>query len=62
MFGAGSETTAASITVMIMAAACHPQAQAAVQRELDRIVGLDRGEFFYTQDNQASLNMSQLPV
>ncbi|KAI0055285.1 cytochrome P450 [Artomyces pyxidatus] len=42
MFGAGSETTAAAISFVIMAAACHPEAQARVQEELDNVVGPDR--------------------
>ncbi|KAF9235736.1 cytochrome P450 [Melanogaster broomeanus] len=42
MFGAGSETTAVGITNMIMAAACHPEAQARVQEELDDVVGRGR--------------------
>jgi cytochrome P450 len=46
LFGAGSDTTAASITMMIMAAACHPEAQARVQEELDLVVGSDRAPTF----------------
>ncbi|EIM88728.1 cytochrome P450 [Stereum hirsutum FP-91666 SS1] len=42
MFGAGSETTASGISVVIMAAALYPEAQAAVARELDKVVGPDR--------------------
>ncbi|KIY72870.1 cytochrome P450 [Cylindrobasidium torrendii FP15055 ss-10] len=34
MFGAGSDTTASAISVAIMAAATHPEAQAAVREEL----------------------------
>jgi hypothetical protein len=44
LFGAGSETTASSISVSIMAAACYPEAQQRVQEELNSIVGLDRGK------------------
>ncbi|KAI0261116.1 cytochrome P450 [Gloeopeniophorella convolvens] len=42
MFGAGSETTSAAISYTIMAAACHPDAQARVQKELDAVVGPGR--------------------
>ena len=35
--------TASGITVMIMAAACHRDAQARVQEELDEVIGRDRG-------------------
>lgn len=42
MFGAGAETTASAISTVIMAAACHPEAQARVQAELDALVGLRR--------------------
>jgi cytochrome P450 len=44
MFGAGSEMTGNSLTLIIMAAACFPEAQAEVQEELDRIVGRDSSE------------------
>ncbi|KAG2131613.1 cytochrome P450 [Suillus bovinus] len=40
MFGAGTDTTASSITFMIMAAAVHIDAQARAQQELDNVVGL----------------------
>ncbi|KZT26043.1 cytochrome P450 [Neolentinus lepideus HHB14362 ss-1] len=42
MFGAGSDTSASAISVAIMAAATHPEAQAKVQEELDSVVGSDR--------------------
>ncbi|KJA15544.1 hypothetical protein HYPSUDRAFT_194208 [Hypholoma sublateritium FD-334 SS-4] len=42
MFGAGSDTTASAISICVMAAALHPLAQAAVQRELDAVVGRER--------------------
>ena len=35
--------TKSVITIMIMAAACHPDAQARVQEELDEVIGRDRG-------------------
>ncbi|KAG1724553.1 cytochrome P450 [Suillus lakei] len=42
MFGAGSDTTASAITIMMMAAAIHTDAQARVQEELDNVVGGSR--------------------
>ncbi|KAI0319946.1 cytochrome P450 [Amylostereum chailletii] len=42
MFAAGIDTTAAGISYAIMAAACHPDAQAQVQSELDSVVGGER--------------------
>ncbi len=46
MFGAGSTTTASAISVVIMAAACFPETQTWVQKELDAVVGHKRGVFF----------------
>ncbi|KIJ62870.1 hypothetical protein HYDPIDRAFT_176296 [Hydnomerulius pinastri MD-312] len=46
LFGAGSDTTAVGITTLIMAAACHPEAQARVQEEIDMVVGRDRAPTF----------------
>ncbi|KAG0696782.1 cytochrome P450 [Suillus ampliporus] len=42
MFGAGVDTTSSAITIMIMAAAIHTDAQARVQEELDNVVGRAR--------------------
>ncbi|KAG2035975.1 cytochrome P450 [Suillus americanus] len=42
LFGAGSDTTAIGITAIVMAAACHPLAQAKVHEELDMVIGSDR--------------------
>ncbi|KAF8735059.1 hypothetical protein AX14_002818 [Amanita brunnescens Koide BX004] len=39
MFGAGTETTANTISVSILAAACHPEAQRRVQEELNSVIG-----------------------
>jgi len=39
MFGAGSDTTAAAISVGVLAAACYPEAQAKVQEELNAVFG-----------------------
>lgn len=35
--------TASALSIMMMASALHPKAQARVQEELDRVVGRDRG-------------------
>jgi hypothetical protein len=43
LFGAGADTTAVTIIVLVMAAACYPRAQEKVQEELDVVVGRDRG-------------------
>lgn len=43
LFGAGADTTAVAIMVVIMASACFPKAQAKVQEELDTVIGRDRG-------------------
>ncbi|KAF9225701.1 cytochrome P450 [Gyrodon lividus] len=45
LFGAGADTTVASITTLIMTAACHPEAQARVQ-EIDTVVGKGRAPTF----------------
>ncbi|KAG1805462.1 cytochrome P450 [Suillus subaureus] len=46
LFMAGSDTTAIGITAIIMAAACHPLAQAKVHEELDMVIGSDRAPIF----------------
>ncbi|KIJ62332.1 hypothetical protein HYDPIDRAFT_42090 [Hydnomerulius pinastri MD-312] len=46
MFVAGSDTTASAITIMIMAAACHPDTLVKVHEELDLVVGRDRAPTF----------------
>ncbi|KAF9233177.1 cytochrome P450 [Melanogaster broomeanus] len=46
LFGAGSDTTSVAIASFIPAAACHPEAQARVQEELDMVVGRDRAPTF----------------
>ncbi|KAG1850810.1 cytochrome P450 [Suillus subalutaceus] len=51
LFGAGADTaslvqTTVGITAAIMAAACHPLAQAKVHEELDMIIGSDRAPTF----------------
>ncbi|KAG8220189.1 cytochrome P450 [Butyriboletus roseoflavus] len=50
LFGAGSDTTAVAIMVLVMAAACHPVAQDIVQDELDNVVGRDRVPTFDDYD------------
>ncbi|KAF8186770.1 cytochrome P450 [Pholiota molesta] len=42
MFGAGSDTSASAISISVMAAALHPEAQARVQAELETMVGRER--------------------
>lgn len=42
MFGAGSDTSASAISISVMAAALHPEAQARVQAELDAVIGRER--------------------
>ncbi|EGN94235.1 hypothetical protein SERLA73DRAFT_163227 [Serpula lacrymans var. lacrymans S7.3] len=49
-YAAGSDTTAAAIANMIMAAALHPEEQAKIQDELDMIVGSDRVPTFADHD------------
>ncbi|KAG2053934.1 cytochrome P450 [Suillus hirtellus] len=52
LFGAGSDTTAVAVMVVVMAAACYPKAQEKVQEELDTVVGRDRAP---TLDEYGSL-------
>ncbi|KAI0029546.1 cytochrome P450 [Vararia minispora EC-137] len=42
MFGAGAETTAAGLRIVVMAAAIYPEIQCKIQDELDSVVGHDR--------------------
>ncbi|EIW78754.1 hypothetical protein CONPUDRAFT_128357 [Coniophora puteana RWD-64-598 SS2] len=51
MFGAGSETTASAVTIAIMAATLHPDAQTKVQEELDAVVGRERAPTFEDRPN-----------
>ncbi|KAK0222504.1 cytochrome P450 [Armillaria nabsnona] len=51
MFGAGSDTTASAISIAVMAAACHPDAQRKVQEELDSVIGKDRPPTFADRDS-----------
>ncbi|KAG1740361.1 cytochrome P450 [Suillus lakei] len=46
LFGAGSDTTAVAIMVVVMASACYPKAQEKVQEQLDIVVGRDRAPTF----------------
>lgn len=50
MFAAGSDTTASAITIMMMAATIHTDAQARVQEELDNVVGRTRLPIFGDQE------------
>ncbi|KAG1723276.1 cytochrome P450 [Suillus lakei] len=52
LFGAGSDTTAVAIMVVVMASACYPKAQEKVQEELDIVIGRDRAPTF---DDYSSL-------
>ncbi|KAG0696756.1 cytochrome P450 [Suillus ampliporus] len=45
-FGAGSDSTAAAICTVLMAAACFPEEQAKVQAELDAVIGRKRAPTF----------------
>ncbi|KAH7922014.1 cytochrome P450 [Leucogyrophana mollusca] len=55
LFGAGSDTTAAAITILIMAATCHPEAQTRVQEEIDMVVGRERLPSFEDEDSLPQL-------
>ncbi|KIJ60536.1 hypothetical protein HYDPIDRAFT_117061 [Hydnomerulius pinastri MD-312] len=50
MFGAGSDTTASAITITMMAAALHREAQTKVQEELDTVIGRDKLPSFDDQE------------
>ncbi|KAG2075334.1 cytochrome P450 [Suillus decipiens] len=56
LFGAGSDTTAVGITAIIMAAACHPLAQAKVHEELDVVIGSDRAPTFQDSSSLPQLH------
>ncbi|KAK7047264.1 hypothetical protein VNI00_006495 [Paramarasmius palmivorus] len=43
LFLAGADTTAAAISIAMMAAACFPEEQVKVQSQIDAVVGLNRG-------------------
>jgi cytochrome P450 len=46
LFGAAADNISAAISTAILAAACHPEAQARVQEQLDTIVGRERAPSF----------------
>ncbi|KAG2360132.1 cytochrome P450 [Suillus spraguei] len=56
LFEAGSDTTTVGITNMIMAAACHPMAQAKVHEELDMVIGSDRAPTFQDSSSLPQLH------
>ncbi|KAG1797387.1 cytochrome P450 [Suillus plorans] len=59
LFAAGSDTasrTAVGITAIIMAAACHPLAQAKVHEELDMVIGSDRAPTFQDSSSLPQLH------
>ncbi|KAG1855932.1 cytochrome P450 [Suillus subluteus] len=46
LFGAAADNISAAITIAILAAACHPEAQMRVQEQLDTVVGRERAPSF----------------
>ncbi|TRM58193.1 cytochrome P450 [Schizophyllum amplum] len=50
MFGAGSDTTASAISVCVMAAATHPEAQEKVAQELEAVIGRGRVPTYADKD------------
>ncbi|KAG2137949.1 cytochrome P450 [Suillus clintonianus] len=50
-FAAGSDTTAAGICTILMAAACFPEEQAKVQAEIDAVIGRHRAPTFADQQS-----------
>jgi cytochrome P450 len=46
LFGAAADNISAAISTAILAAACHPEAQARVQEQLDIVVGRERAPSF----------------
>ncbi|KAG2137960.1 cytochrome P450 [Suillus clintonianus] len=50
-FGAGSDTIAAAMCTVLMAAACFPEEQAKVQAELDAVIGRQRAPTFADQES-----------
>lgn len=55
MYGAGSETSAVGLMSMILAAACHPDAQLRVQNEIDAVVGRDQAPRWSDADSLPQL-------
>lgn len=51
LFVAGSSTTSAAISTVLMAAACFPEEQAQVQAELDAVIGRHRAPTFADQES-----------
>lgn len=54
VFGAGSDTSSSAITIVVMAAATHREAQAHVQKELDALVGSSPPTFSDLDDEAAT--------
>jgi cytochrome P450 len=50
VFGAGSDTTAAGISISVLAAACYPMEQQRVWEELESVVGRERAPTLMDQD------------
>lgn len=62
LFGAGSETTATSISVSVMAAAYHPEEQSKVQAEMEHVIGRDRAPTIADLENLPYLHAFVLEV
>jgi cytochrome P450 len=60
MYGAGSDTTAAAISIAVMAAACYPEVQRWVQEELDQALGKGRGAFYHYLTTRSSFHLESL--
>ncbi|KAJ3545417.1 hypothetical protein NMY22_g2454 [Coprinellus aureogranulatus] len=62
-FGAGYDTTQATIVNFILAMVCYPEVQAKARAEVDRVVGPDRLPEFSDQENMPYLRaiMKELP-
>jgi len=54
-FTAGSDTTSLGICIILMCAALHPEAQAAVHEEIDAVIGKDRPPTFEDHDSLPQL-------
>ncbi|KAG1728980.1 cytochrome P450 [Suillus paluster] len=54
-FGAGSDTTASAMCIVLLAAACFPEEQAKVQAELDVVIGRHRAPTFADQKSLTRL-------
>lgn len=55
LFGTDGDSTASTMTVGIVAAACYPEAQKKVQKELDAVIGRDRAPTFADESDLPQL-------